>query len=379
MSVPPEVQRRIGALARVARGWLEPAEPLRREALERLPGECGLTPELVAWGLDRAFEVIDEAALEAWWRREGGPGSGISRTGHVWAGNVFVAGLPPVVASLLAGVPARIKAPSRSPSFAGLLVRSLEREPGLAGRVEAAAWSRAEVDRTRALLEASDVLFAMGDDPTIAALRALAPSRVRFRGFGHRYSVALVTAGALREADRLDPQLDGLAIDHLAWNGAGCLSPRWIFVEGTGAAAEALARRAAARLPDRVNALPAPPLSAGEGAERAAWLAQAAFTGWSASGPGWGAAALPEPDLRPPPPPRVLCFCPVSAPGELAALLDPLGTRLQGLALVGPADEAALVAELAPLGLSRIAIAGSLQRPPVHWNHDDVRILSACL
>lgn len=377
MRLPADVLRRIDALARVARGWLDPADPLRREALDRLPSQVGLSRPLVAWGLDRAFEVITEPELAAWWQREGGTGPGL-RTGHVLAGNVFVAGLPPMVAALLAGGTVRVKAPSAAPTFSELLVRSLDREPALAGRAEADAWSRDQLARTRALLGSVDVLFAMGDDTSIAALRDLAPDGLRFCGFGHRYSVALVTAEALADPAGIDLLIDALAVDHLAWNGAGCLTPRWVFVQGTPTAVEALARRAADRLPALVNALPAPPLSAGEGAERAAWLARAAFTGWSASGPGWGAAALPEPDLRPAPPPRVLCFCPVSAPVDLARLLGPLGTRLQGLALAGSADESALVAALAPLGLSRIAPAGSLQRPPVHWNHDDVRILAAC-
>jgi len=368
------VERRVAALARLADRWLDPGDPLRREALDVLPGECRLTPELVAWGLDRAFEVITGDALRAWWAREGQETRPRSATGHVWAGNVFVAGLPPVVASLLAGRPARVKAPSRSPGFAELLLRSVELEPEVAGLLEVGAWARDDAERTRALVEGVDVLFVMGDDGSVAALRALSSERVRFCGFGHRYSVGLVTDPAVPDTD-----LDGLAVDHLAWNGAGCLTPRWIFVQGTAADAEALARRAAARLPAVVNGLPAPPLSAGEGAERAAWLARAAFAGWSASGPGWGAAALPEPDLRPAPPPRVLCFCPVSAPTELARLLGPLGRTLQGLALAGPADEGELVGALGCLGLSRIAPAGSLQRPPVHWNHDDVRILASCL
>ena len=372
MSLPGDVGRRIEALARVARGWLDPTDPLRVEALATLPESCRLSRPVVAWGLDRAFEVIDEPSLEAWWRREGGP-SGLARTGHVWAGNVFVAGLPPVVASLLAGVPAAIKAPSRSPAFAELLVRSVDREPSLAGRVEAAAWSRSDVELTGALVGRIGALFAMGDDDSIAALRSLVPAEVRFCGFGHRYSVALASATVR------DEELDALAVDHLAWSGAGCLTPRWVFVRGTANHAEALARRAAARLPDLVNALPAAPLSAGEGSERAAWLARAAFLGWSASGPGWGAAALPEPSLRPAPPPRVMCFCPVSDASELVGLLGPLGNRLQGLAVAGAADERGLSRLLSPLGLSRIAPAGLLQRPPVDWNHDDVRILAACL
>ena len=375
------MQRRIESLDRVARAWQDPDDPLRIEALDRLPGECGLSPEMVAWGLDRAFEGVDETALTAWWSREGGdePSAPWSRrSGHIWAGNVFVAGLPPVLDSLLACVKERNKAPTSSPTFASLLVRSLDREPALAGKATAAAWSRREVGRTRALLAEVELLFAFGDDHSVAALRTLAPAGLPVHGFGHRFSVAVITSEALADERGLDGLLDGLAIDHLAWDGAGCLSPRWIFVEGDAVAAEALARRAAVRLPARVNDLPAPPLSAGEGVDRAAWLARAAFFGWSASGPGWGVAALPEPQLSPAPPGRVMCFLPAPDLASLPVLLGALGARLQGVALAGEQQRPGLAWRLlAPLGLSRVAAPGALQRPPVDWNHDDVRILAA--
>ena len=168
---------------------------------------------------------------------------------------------------------------------------------------------------------------------------------------------------------------DGLIADALAWDGAGCLTPRYVFVDGD---PTAFARAAATRAPTIVNELPALPLSAGAGAERSSWLAQAAFSGWSAHGPGWGVASLPEARLNPAPPPRVMCFLPLPEPAALHQLLRPLGSRLQAVAVLGPEERRAAYADaLAPLGVSRVCGPGELQRPPIDWNHDDVRILAS--
>ena len=72
-----------------------------------------------------------------------------------------------------------------------------------------------------------------------------------------------------------------------------------------------------------------------------------------------------------------MCFLPMADLGDLPVLLDPLGPRLQGLSLAGSEKLGDMLAEaLEPLGLSRIARPGELQRPPVHWSHDGVRILA---
>lgn len=371
------VDVRIAGLARVARSWLDPDDDSRREALGRLPDECGLSERMVAWGLDRAFEVVEPIALRRWWDAEGADVSPATLSGHVLASNVFVAGLPPVVASVLAGVPALVKAPAGQPTFAALLARSFAlHAPELGPCVGAAAWGRDDDRATAALLEAARVVFVFGDDDSVTALQTSAPSGTDILGFGHRVSLAVVTSEAL-DGD-LDPVLDGLAEDCLAWDGGGCLTPRWIFVEGDAGRTEALARSAAARIEPVVNALPARPLSAGAGAERVAWLAEAAFAGWSAHGPGWGVASLPDVRILPAPPPRVMCFCALPDAERLEALLQPLGPRLQALAVAGPpARHRSLEDRLAPAGVSRVVVPGQLQRPAVDWNHDDVRILSS--
>jgi len=362
--LPLEV--RIAGICRVARSWLDVDDETRGSALELLPEESGLSPEMVAWGLDRAFEVVTPEALRGWWAREGSParpdGPGLS--GHVLAGNVFSAGIPPIIASILAGVPAVVKAPATQPTFAALFARSFAlHAPELGPTVAAAAWPRTDERATAGLLAGSDVVFAFGDDASIAALRALRPD---VHGFGHRYSIAVIAEPSAN---------DGLIRDALAWDGAGCLTPRWVFVDGD---PEVAARAAANRIEAIVNELPARPLSAAAGAGRSSWLAQAAFAGWSVHGPGWGVASLPEARLQPAPPARVMCFLPLPEPAALLELLRPLGPRLQAVAVLGPEERRARIAhDLAPLGVSRVCGPGELQRPPIDWNHDDVRILAA--
>jgi phenylacetate-CoA ligase len=380
--LPAEV--RIAALSRIARSWLDPDDEIRSEALDVLPGELGSTPTMVAWALDAAFGAVTPEVLRRWWQREGqGSGSPPNLSAHIQAGNVFVAGLPPVLASLLAGVPAVVKAPSAHPSFPVLLARSVaEHAPELGPCVGAAAWGREAEANTEALLRAADVAFVFGDDSSVAAVRALAP-QIRVHGFGHKVSVAVIP----KEQEATAELLDALATDALAFDGAGCLTPRWILVEGPRSRAVAFARSAAERLPGVAAALPSLPLDVAAGAARAQYLGLAGFAGFVAHGPGWLAAA--QDGLDPAPPPRSVCFVPVAALADVPELLAPLGRTLQGVALGGGPDPDSRVlgphglpvpASLAPLtavGLSLLTSPGQLQRPPLDWNHDDVRILAS--
>lgn len=362
------VEVRVAGLARVARSWLDPIDPLRQEAIESLPAEVGLSADMVAWGLDRAFEVITADALRSWWAGEGGPTT-LGLSGHVFAGNVFVAGLPPVFASILAGVPALVKSPGALPSFAVLLARSLAlHAPELGPCLGVASWSRADEASTQALVDSVDALFVFGDDETVEAFAGRGP----VHGFGHRYSVGWI------QDEPSDADLAGLALDAVAWDGAGCLTPRWVFVAGGAERAQALAERAVAAMEAASVDLPAGPMGEGEGARRASWLGVEAVTGWCRSGPGWAVSARMDARLEPAPPGRTLCFVPVPDAASLARVLSPLGPRLQGLALVGgAAARQELERLLAPLGLSRIAAPGRLQVPELAWNHDDVAILPA--
>ncbi len=379
-----DVSVRIAGLCRVARSWLDPDDDLRLDALARLPAETGLSPESVAWGLDRGFEVITRPALERWWRDEGGRSASSPRlSGHVQAGNVFTAGLPPVIASVLAGVPALIKAPSAAPSFPLLLARSFAlHAPELGPCVGAASWSRDDAAATQALVGCVDTLFVFGDDASIAALRSVAT--VPLHGFGHRVSLGFVARGSSQDEARATGRgtgvgsVEALAADLLAWDGGGCLSPRWVVVEGDLARARAVAEELAGAMEAACLVLPPGPISEGAGAARASWLGVEGAMGWAASGPGWAVSCRDVAALDPAPPGRCVAVLPLGHRADLASLLSPLGPRLQGLALVGsPADGQELGALLRPLGLSRVAPAGRLQIPDLVWNHDHVALLPA--
>ena len=380
------VEERIDALVAWASAWADPRDPFRKEAVAALPRAAGLSVPMVERGLDLAFESVTAARLRAWWDREADGAPEAQLSAHITSSNVFVAGLPPVVASLLAGVPAFLRPPSSQPEFASLLVRSWNERALLGGEFLAAAtWDRHETGCTEALLTVSDRTYVFGDDTTVRSLRSLAAgSGQEILGFGHRLSLAAVGREALSGAARADRDpafpdsvIEQLARDVLAWDGAGCLTPRWVFVEGDAQQAEALARRVVPFVSRVAEELPAGgPLSASAGAERAAFLGQAGFSGFATQGAGWAVAALPDVVLDPAPPARALVFLALPDLDALPALLAPLGDHLQGLLYVGDSlRRDHIAAALAPAGLSLSVSAGMLQRSPIDWNHDGVRIL----
>lgn len=380
------LEDRIAALVAWASAWADPRDPYRSEAMTTLPEATGLSLPMVERGLDLAFESVTAGRLRAWWEREAERKSEVRLSAHITSSNVFVAGLPLVVASLLAGVPAFLRPPSGQPEFAALLARSWNERSLLGGQYLAAAtWERHETACTEALLGIADRAYVFGDDATVRTLRGLGSgSSHDFFGFGHRLSLAAVGREALSGASQSDRDpalpdsvLEQLARDVLAWDGAGCLTPRWVFVEGDVTQAVALARRAVPFISRVAEELPAgAPLSAAAGASRAAFLGQAGFSGFATQGAGWAVAALPEVALEPAPPSRALVFLPLPDLGALPSLLGPLGDHLQGLLYIGdPLRRELIASSLAPRGLSLAVSAGMLQRPPIDWNHDGVRIL----
>ena len=373
------VEERISTLVAWAQAWCDPRDRYRQEAVSLLPASTGLSPAMVERGISLAFEPVEAHRLRAWFDREAGSRPAARVSAHVSSSNVFVAGLPPLVASLLAGVPAFIRPPQGQSDFARILVSSWCDRSLLGGAfLDWSSWPREDESSTRALLAATECSFLFGTDETIAAFRSLAPKGHRVLGFGHRLSFAAIGREALDEQATWDSTWVALAEDVLAWDGAGCLTPRWVFVEGDAEAAQLLARRAAPFLAQLAHELPpGQSLDPAAGSDRATYLATAAFGGYSKQGHGWAVAALPELSLRPDPPARTAVFVPVPDLAQLPSILAPLGDHLQGLAYVGVAERRErLASSLSDAGLSIAVPAGMIQRPPIDWNHDGVRLLA---
>ena len=373
------VEERISTLVAWAQAWCDPRDRYRREAVSLLPASTGLSPAMVERGISLGFESVEAHRLRAWFEREAGRSPAAQLSAHISSSNVFIAGLPPIVASLLAGVPVFIRPPQEQTDFARLLVASWCERSLLGGLfLDWSSWPREDESATRALLAATERSFVFGTDETLTAVRCLAPPEHRVLGFGHRLSFAAVGREALDEQATWDSTWAALAQDVLAWDGAGCLTPRWIFVEGDGEAAQLLARRAAPFLARLAEELPrGRSLDAAAGSRRATYLATAAFGGYSKQGRGWAVAAPPEWSPRPDPPARTAVFVPVPDLSKLPSLLAPLGDHLQGMAYVGaPERRESLASSLSAAGLSMSVPAGMIQRPPIDWNHDGVRLLA---
>ncbi|MCK6528042.1 hypothetical protein L6R50_10950 [Myxococcota bacterium] len=373
----------VADLDRVARGWLDPEDPLRLEALERVPGQAGLSREGVAFGLDAAFSALTAEGLRELVRREAGDASpGDSATVprgmslHVQAGNVFTAALPRLFASLLAGCPALLKAPGDQGAFTDLLARSFADRGGrLSGAVRGVAWRGDDAGATGTALAAAAVVVAYGSDDAVGALRAAARPDAVFLGFPHRASVAIFGRGA---SGALPDLLHGLALDVCAYDQRGCLSPQVLYVEEGGAlSARDAAAAIAAGFPAAARALPPGPPDPALQAARYLHLEAARFDGEVFEGDGFAVCFRPDPAFAPGPGARVLDVRPLPSVRDLATPLAPLAGRLQGVAAaVGDAELPHLARASGRLGASRICRPGRLQRPPAWWRSDGLPILS---
>ena len=361
---------RAAALTRVARAWLDPIDPIRQEADSRLPAAWKLPVEEVNRGLEAAFSVVTAAALTQAWQRVGEPSLvGLVRpSAHLWPRTVPTAGLPPVFASILAGRPAVVKAPAEGATFAAFFARSVASlAPELGPVVAAAAWGRADLRATSTLLTNCDPIFVFGDADTLRAIRAASPTGTAVHGFGPRWSVGFVP-----KEEELD--VPGILRDTFAWQGEGCLCPRWWFVEGEVRLGETLHEAFASRL----NAAPPPTRqrSLAEASARQQWLGVARFLGSVTEGPGCVIARLPLDLSLGEPPPGVVAISSIPSEAALCSLLTTHADALQGLSVSGQDETVARLRSSLPRTL--VASAGNLQRPPLDWIHDDVDALACC-
>lgn len=378
------------ALGRVSARWLDPADPIRREALATLPATTALAPATLAAGLDRSFgafsaaellalvaaELGDPEPFDRWLPRvPGGPTLsrpvGPALTLVVGAGNLPVPLALDVMCALLLRSAALVKPPSEDPLFAALLARSIaEVDPDLGAAVAVARWPGGSLPHEDAALALADAVVATGEDASVLALRRRASLTTRFVARGARLSVGLVA----REATA-PPHVDALAAriatDTLLWDQRGCLSPVAWLVEGP---ADALAAAVERALSEAARSLPAPLLLDPRIAslEERARVDVRALRGEPVRRT--GRVVVDEGPLVPLAGRHVL-LRPVGALSEAPALLDPWAGRLSNVLFAAPPDDA-LVEALLPLAPTRLCAVGRAQEPPAAWHHDGEPVLA---
>jgi hypothetical protein len=389
--------RLVKGLGAVADAWLDPRDSHRLAAERLLPLITGYAPGMVAEALDRLFTSLRADALDELLRDE---------VGHlhsppprllvqITAGTVFPPAIVGATCALLLRSPVVVKPSTSEPLLPVLWARSVaERDPTLGRLIAVLPWQRRRDDLTGAILNAADAIVAHGDDETIAALRAAAPSTARFIAHGHRVSGAILGARALTADAR--GLAGSLAKEVALYDQYGCLSPHTIFVEDGGAVrARAFAELLANALAELERRWPRAPLSAGEASALRQFLATRELASTQAGSKllggfdaGWSVIIDPEPGFEFSPLGRTVILKPVNRVETAIAALKQVRDSLHavGLAIPPPVrlplarglglyDEVETNLDWAPR--IRLCAVGSMQSPPLTWAADGHRPLGS--
>ncbi|MFZ5817651.1 MAG: acyl-CoA reductase [Bacillota bacterium] len=377
------VDQILAALNRVCRRWLDPADPIRREAEERLAEQTGLAPAMLRRGLPemvrRAIGIGDlldadlgsRYALDRFVERPGGLRSmafGPGLLTCVFSGNV--PGIPAFDMALGLALKSAclVRPASEEPHFAALFARSVAEVDAALGE---ALWVERWGYEERWPYQRAGAVLAYGSDASIAAIRRLVPEGVRFIGHGHRISFACVAAEAAtaETAERL-------ALDVAMYDQQGCVSPHMAFVERGGPLSPGEFARACGEALARLEQeMPRARLGLEEAAALRAARDEAEFTADACHlSPGdlaWGVVHQEEPAFLPSPLNRLLRTYAVDSLAEVVGVVKPHSGYLQTVAFAGSDDRRLwLAGALGRLGVSRVAPVGKAQEPHPLWHHD---------
>jgi len=394
------VDRRTGdlcvTLGVVGARLLDPDDTLRMKALEYLPADSGLSPEMATvvldgmardWTEDRLRALLDAefsdvAYLDGFVARDGrssmamGPGLCF----QVIAGSVPGVGVSALIRSLLVKSPTLLK-PGRGDSVLPVLFASAlhEVDPELAGALAVVYWpGGSEVLEDVALLRA-DAVVAYGGDDTVAELRRRTPVTTRFVAYHHRFSVAVVGIEALGRP-QAKASAASLANTVAIFDQRGCVSPRVVYVEEGGTVSpRAFASLLAKSLADLERDLPSAALDRAEASalhqiRGTAELMAASESGTEIHHGGdapWTVIFDRGPMALAPSLGRTVRVVPLTDLQQLPDLLARIGAHLQTVGTAGLGDrEQELASRLGRAGVSRVVPFSEVPFPPPWWHHD---------
>lgn len=387
----------VASLGRAGSRFLDPADPIRKEALDLLPAAAGLSTAMARevldgmardWTADRLARLVraqfpDPAVLDGF--RPGPGGSRVRAFGHrlivqLGAGNVAGVSVGGVVRALLARSPVLLKPGLHDAVLPVLYARALaDCDPELAAALGVLYWPGGADTVEAEVLPRAGLVVVYGGTDTVAAVRARLPIATPLVAHSHRVGVALVGREALATG-RADRTALDAARAVAAFDQRGCVSPHLFWVEEGGALtpAEWAARLAAAMaaLEQDLPAGPAAPEVASRVQQlRGTWeLKQAAGDGarvFRPPGAEWTVAYDPDPAFSPSCLGRFAWVKPVPDLERVAGLLAGLRPFLQTAGLCGAGARAAsLVEQLGVAGVTRVASLRRMAWPPAWWHHD---------
>ena len=382
----------------LAEDWLTEDFPIRRAALE----QSSFPKATLTRGLDAFFSELNRDNLEALVEQDLGHASRLDQfmgagtralargpelLVHITAGNVPAPGFMSIVLGILVRSAQFVKCASGTSALVRLFAHSIyRRDPKLGACLEIAEWPGGRADLEQPLFEAAECVTATGSDETLAEIRGNLPVSIRFLGYGHRVSFGYIAQEMLSRQGARELAAKA-ALDVIAWNQLGCLSPQILYAEmGGSIPPEQFAAMLAEELAGAERTEPRGEVSVEEAAEiasrRSFYQVRAAASAetqlWqSQDSTAWTVVYEQEAQFQLSCLNRFVFVKPVRGLAE--ALHDAASVRGKvstvGLAAARQRAEP-LAVELARWGVTRICPIGHMQKPPLTWRHDGRPTLS---
>jgi hypothetical protein len=389
----------IAAVDRVATRFLTDGDPLRRQALERIPEEAGFSPEMARHILDRMAvdwlepplrrmvdqEFPDPAVLDRWVESPDGSGRWLRAMGdgvalHIGAGSVPGVCATTLVRSLLVKTPVLVKPGRGDRALVELLFKGLQEDgPVLAGAAQVVYWSGGDRGLEDGILDSVDRVVVYGSNETVASVRERVRPTVPVVAYHHRSSVAVI-GGAALTGRALDDTAEELAWSIATFDQRGCVSPHRVWVVGDRSHAAELAAATAEAMEMVEDRVPSGPRSDAEMARIHRVRDEVELRGaagervrvWRSEGTRWTVVLESSEGIRAAGTPRTIKIAPCASVERLASVLAPERSALQTVGTAGlhGVEARSLADALALMGATRIVPIRDMSFPPAWWHHD---------
>ncbi len=386
----------VTAISRAALRLADPDDPIGSQAATALRTSGGwplqvardlLASSAIGWTDNSLMSLVrseigDPTLLDHPQPDAGRPGRRRQAVGPpalflVLAGNVPGVAVTAVLRGLLVRSAVLCKLPQDEPDLVGLFARALhEEDPALATTIAATWWPANQPSPAAdAWTKRSGKVIVYGGADAVRSLRARTPPEIPIVEYGPRLGIVCLGPAVT------DEELAALARDVCAYDQAGCVAPRVVFLRGDFSNQEAVAtivERLATALGTESTSSPGSPIRDTEavairaarathqfadrdvrralGADDLGWtlLYQDALSSYSESLPRtvWASRAVSVDDLR-----------------GLGAVLE---GRVQAMGVAGLGTEThGMLEQLAvEWGVSRMVPVGEMAWPPPDWRHD---------
>ena len=387
----------VGSVGRTAERFLDPADPMRRAALEWLVPTAGISAEMADvvltgmardWTGERLSELLKRElgvpeVLDGFQRLDSGRivrAAGPVLSLHVGAGTVPGVSVSSLIRALLVKSAVLLKPGKGDVALPVLFARALaEEDPRLAAGLAVAYWPGGASPAETLALASAEVVVAYGSSESVTALRDRTPVTARFVPYHHRVSLGMVGREALA-ADLASQTAAAAAAAVSMFDQRGCVSPHVLYAERGGVVSpEAWAAVLAEAMADIEAGLPAGHLTPDEASalhqlRGAAELEEASGSGsrvYRGDTGSWTVIYQESPAFTLSCQNRVVYVKPVSHLEEVPELLRDLRRVLQTVALTGSGDRRGhLATALGRAGVTRVTSFEAAPWPPPWWHHD---------